>query len=104
MSNLQDKVTDLVGKSSGAGKKVYNATMYIPSMALELSGNVVVSAKDFVFALHKVLKFWTVGMINISTVIIYLQDQHNTKNVLKAQSCNSKFLFLSFQNAQFYLL
>ena len=78
--------------------------MYIPSMALELSGNVVVSAKDFVFALHKVLKFWTVGMINISTVIIYLQDQHNTKNVLKAQSCNSKFLFLSFQNARFYLL
>lgn len=53
MSNLQDKVTDLVGKSSGAGKKVYNATMYIPGMALELSGNVIVSAKDFVFALHK---------------------------------------------------
>lgn len=42
-------------------------------------------------------------MINIKTVIIYLQDQHNTKNVLKAQSCNSKFLFLSFQNARFYL-
>lgn len=38
-------------------------------------------------------------MINISTLIIYLQDQHNTKNVLKVQSCNSKFLFLSFQNA-----
>lgn len=38
-------------------------------------------------------------MINISTVIIYLQDQHNTKNGLKVQSCNSKFLFLSFQNA-----
>lgn len=27
-------------------------------------------------------------------MIIYLLDQHDTKNVLKVQSCNSKFLFL----------
>ena len=54
MSNLQERVTDLVGKSSDAGKKVYTATMYIPNMALELSGEVFISAKQFVFALNTV--------------------------------------------------
>ena len=54
MSNLQERVTGLVGKSSDAGKKVYSATMYIPNMALELSGEVFISAKQFVFALNTV--------------------------------------------------
>ncbi|KAJ7339628.1 hypothetical protein OS493_006033 [Desmophyllum pertusum] len=53
VSCLQEQVTDLIGKSSDAGKKVYSATMYIPNMALELSGDVIISAKELVFALHK---------------------------------------------------
>ena len=53
MSNLQDKVSGLVGKSSETGKKVYNASMYILSMALELPRDVIVSAKDLVFVLYK---------------------------------------------------
>lgn len=55
MGNLQETVTDLVGKSTDASKKVYGATMYIPNMALELSGEVIVSAKQLVFALNKVI-------------------------------------------------
>ena len=54
VSNLQERVTDLAGKSSDAGKKVYSATMYIPNMALGLTGDVIVSAKELVFALNKV--------------------------------------------------
>lgn len=54
MSNLQDRVAGLVGMSTDAGKKVYSATMYIPNMALGLSGEVFVSAKQFVFALTTV--------------------------------------------------
>ena len=61
VSCLQEQVTDLIGKSSDAGKKVYSATMYIPNMALELSGDVIISAKELVFALHKVneVKMWS---------------------------------------------
>jgi len=51
---MQERVTDLVGKSTDAGKKVYGATMYIPNMALHLSGEVIVSAKQLVFALNEV--------------------------------------------------
>ena len=51
---MQERVTDLVGKSTDAGKKVYSATMYIPNMALHLSGEVIVSAKQLVFALNEV--------------------------------------------------
>ena len=54
VGDLQGRVTDLVGVSATAGKKLFNATMYIPSMALELSGEVFVSAKNLVFAFTKV--------------------------------------------------
>ncbi|XP_068740357.1 uncharacterized protein [Montipora capricornis] len=53
VGDLQGRVTDLVGVSATAGKKLFNATMYIPSMALELSGEVFVSAKNLVFAFTK---------------------------------------------------
>ncbi|XP_078368266.1 uncharacterized protein LOC144652106 [Oculina patagonica] len=52
-SNLQEHITDLLGRTSDASKKVYSASMYIPNMALELSGEVIVSAKQLVFALNK---------------------------------------------------
>ena len=55
VTSLQGHANDLLGKSSDAGKKVYKATMYIPNMALELSGEVIVSAKDLVFALTQVM-------------------------------------------------
>lgn len=44
----------MIGKTSDAGKKVYSASMYIPNMALGLTGEVIVSAKQLVFALNEV--------------------------------------------------
>lgn len=46
----QQKMTDLVTRSTEKGKEVYDATMYIPSMALKITGEVAVSTKEFVFA------------------------------------------------------
>lgn len=54
MSCVQDRVSNLVVKSTTAGKQVFSATMYIPSKALELTGEVFISSKNFVFAFTKV--------------------------------------------------
>lgn len=51
---LQGHISDLLGKSSDCSKKVYKATMYIPNLALGLTGEVIVCTKDLVFALHQV--------------------------------------------------
>ena len=51
---LQEQVSSLIGKTSDASKKVYSASMYIPNMALGLTGEVIVSAKELVFALTEV--------------------------------------------------
>jgi len=51
---LQEHVSSLIGKTTDASKKVYSASMYIPNMALGLTGEVVVSAKELVFALTEV--------------------------------------------------
>lgn len=40
--------------SKEAGKKVFDAYMYIPSKAMQVSGAVIVGAKDFVFAFTEV--------------------------------------------------
>lgn len=48
---VQEQVSSLIGKTSDASKKVYSASMYIPNMALALTGDVIVSAKELVFAL-----------------------------------------------------
>lgn len=53
MSCVQDRVSNLVVKSTTAGKQVFSATMYIPSKALELTGEVFISSKNFVFAFTK---------------------------------------------------
>ncbi|PFX34891.1 uncharacterized protein LOC111340922 [Stylophora pistillata] len=50
---LQGHISDLLGKSSDCSKKVYKATMYIPNLALGLTGEVIVCTKDLVFALHQ---------------------------------------------------
>lgn len=47
-------MNDLLGKSSDCSKKVYKASMYIPNLALGLSGEVIVCTKDLVFALNQV--------------------------------------------------
>ena len=44
----------MIGKTTDASKKVYSASMYIPNMAVALTGEVIVSAKDLVFALTEV--------------------------------------------------
>ena len=54
MSCVQDRVSNLVVQSTTAGKQVFSATMYIPSKALELTGEVFISSKNFVFAFTKV--------------------------------------------------
>lgn len=51
---LQEQVSALIGKTTDASKKVYSASMYIPNMAVALTGEVIVSAKDLVFALTEV--------------------------------------------------
>lgn len=59
---MQEQVSALIGKTSDASKKVYSASMYIPNMALALTGDVIVSAKELVFALTEVkfeLSLWS---------------------------------------------
>lgn len=51
VSSLQGHVSSLIGKTTDASKKVYSASMYIPNLAIGLTGEVVVSAKELVFAL-----------------------------------------------------
>ena len=51
---MQGHVSSLIGKTTDASKKVYSASMYIPNLAIGLTGEVVVSAKELVFALTEV--------------------------------------------------
>ena len=51
---MQGCTSELLEMSTDAGKKVFKATMYIPNMALGLTGEVIVCTKDLVFALHQV--------------------------------------------------
>ncbi|XP_058957353.2 uncharacterized protein [Pocillopora verrucosa] len=50
-AGVQECTSELLEKSTDAGKKVFKATMYIPNMALGLTGEVIVSAKELVFSL-----------------------------------------------------
>ncbi|PFX34894.1 uncharacterized protein LOC111338980 [Stylophora pistillata] len=52
-SSVQGCTSELLEMSTDAGKKVFKATMYIPNMALGLTGDVIVSAKELVFSLTK---------------------------------------------------
>ena len=51
---MQEQVSALIDKTTDASKKVYSASMYVPNLALGLTGEVVVSAKELVFALTEV--------------------------------------------------
>ena len=44
----------IISRSTEKGKEVYETTMYIPSMAMKITGEVIVSAKEFVFAFTNV--------------------------------------------------
>ncbi|EDO30954.1 predicted protein [Nematostella vectensis] len=46
----QERLTGIVEKSTETSKKVYEAYLYFPETATKISGEVVVSAKEFVFA------------------------------------------------------
>ncbi|XP_031553490.1 uncharacterized protein LOC116290565 [Actinia tenebrosa] len=45
-----ERLHGVADMSADAGKKVYDAYMYIPNTAVKISGEVIVSAKEFVFA------------------------------------------------------
>ena len=47
-------MNQIISRSTEKGKEVYETSMYIPSMAMKITGEVAVSAKEFVFAFTKV--------------------------------------------------
>lgn len=49
-----ERLHDVADMSADAGRKVYDAYLYIPNTAVKISGEVIVSAKEFVFAFTNV--------------------------------------------------
>jgi len=49
-----ERLREAADKSSEAGRKVYEAYIVIPNTAVKISGEVIVSAKEFIFAFTNV--------------------------------------------------
>lgn len=49
-----ERLHGVADMSADAGRKVYEAYMYIPNTAVKISGEVIVSAKEFIFAFTNV--------------------------------------------------
>jgi len=50
VSTVNERLHGAVDKSTDAGRKVYEAYMYFPNTAVKISGEVIISAKEFIFA------------------------------------------------------
>jgi hypothetical protein len=75
VAGANDRLHDVADMSADAGKRVYDAYMYIPNTAVKLSGEVIVSAKEFVFAFTNVsYKSFTVVVVLYTIYTVSIKD------------------------------
>ena len=68
--SVQQKMTDLIHRSQEAGKSVQEAVLFIPSLAIKLTGEAVVNAQAFVIGFKEVR--WSICTCNSSSLVARL--------------------------------
>lgn len=67
MISIQQNMTNLIHRSQEAGKSVQEAVLVIPSLAVKLTGEVLVNTKDFIIAFKNVS--WLFIIVVIKQVV-----------------------------------